>query len=397
MPFDVARLMPHIADLADYYADEVLPNRQARAREAMALLRAVGQEELRRAADSQTVRVLASPCEEPGQAYPLRQAVTDYRILASDGSDIDPDPHLPIPYAVIHVALVGLAYNPPRCWVKPHVSFRFRQEDLQIVISPEREPIQVDRLVVDTLRACQELAALWHGVEALPPDPHGRPLLAMMDGFILWQHRGENQAAFGERCLGESVALLHKFAQAAVPLVSFDDTPHYEVIRTLMAASCHDPDRMFCAGCPDIPSRCRVLRELEDRDLFGFLPEGARSALFQPVYRGQTSWRLPPAVRHQDPRLAFFYLRTGSEIARVELPLWTRDAGLLDLVHAIVVDQCRPTRAEKAGYPVALSMAHSEALLTPADRRQIEWMVEEALARRRIFLSPSIKAQAKGG
>jgi len=396
MPFDIAHLMPRISDLADYYAFEIGPEQRGRIEKAATLLQATGLEELRQAAHSAAIRVLADPREEPGQPYLPRQPVTDYRILASDGSDIDPDPHLPIPYALIHTAVVGLAYNPPACWVSPHVTFRFRREDLQIILSPDREPIPIDRLVIDTLRAYEEMAALWQEVESLPEDPAGRPLLAMMDGFILWQHRGEKQEEFGERCLGDSVRLLERFQSAGVPLVSFDDTQHYEVVRTLLAVECGRPERMFCSECHTPRPRCLILRDLSDRDLFQFLPPRARSALFQPIYRGETTWRLPASLHARDPRLAFFYVRTGPEIARVELPLWIYEAGLLDLVHAIIVDQCRPRRAERAGYPLALSLAHHEAILTPGDRRNIEWMIEEALARRGIFAAPSAKAQMKG-
>lgn len=395
MPFDLAHFMPHISALADYYAGQLLPGRDARIQEASALLRQTSREALRAAAQGQTPRVLAFPWEEPAEAYPRPAPVTAYRILASDGSDIDPDPHQPIQYAVIHLALAGLAYEPPDSWLDHRVSFRFRDEELRIAL-PDEEPVEVDRLVVDTLRAYEEMAALWAGTQALPPDPHGRPFLALMDGIILWQHRGERQQAFGDRMLIDSVRLLSEFQRVGRPLASFDVTPHREVVRTLMVLVCPDPDQANCAACAQPPAECAMLRGLEDRDLFAFLPAGARSAVFQPIYRGRTSWRLPEAVRAEDPRLAFFYLHTGTQLARVELPLWVRDAGMLDLVHGIVLDQCRPRRTETAGYPVALTLAHQEAALTPGDRQAIAWAVEEALARRRVYVASSAKAQMKG-
>ena len=395
MPFDLARLMPHISALADYYADQVLPGRDARVQEATALLQQTRQEELRAATQGQAPRVLAFPWEEPAEPYLLPAPVTAYRIVASDGSDIDPDPHQPTQYAVIHLALAGLAYEPPNSWLDHQVRFRFRTEEMEIPSPGGEEPVRVDRLVVDTLRAYEELAALWEGVQALDIDPHGRPLLALMDGIILWQHRGERQEAFGDRMLADSVRLLAHFKQAGAPLVSFDITPHREVVRTMMALACPDPDQADCAGCENRPAGCAALQGLEDRDLFSFLPAGARSAIFQPIYRGKTSWRLPAEVRSEDPRLAFFYVHTGTQLARVELPLWIRDAGLLGAVHGIVVDQCRPLRTETAGYPVALTIAHNEAVLTTGDRQAIQWMVEEALARRQVFVVPSAKAQMK--
>jgi hypothetical protein len=394
MPFDLAHLMPHISALADYYADHLLPGRDARVQEAAALLRHTRQDELRAVTQGPAPRVLAFPWEEPAEPYLTPGPVTAYRIVASDGSDIDPDPHQPVQYAVIHLALAGLAYEPPDSWVDHQVRFRFRTEDMQIAL-PGEEPIEVDRLVVDTLRAYEELAVLWNAVQSLPPDPHGRPLLALTDGIILWQHRGEKQEAFGDRMLSDSVRILTHLQQAGIPLASFDITPHREVVRTLMALACPDPERANCAACESPPDACKILHGLEDRDLFGFLPAGARSALFQAVYRGRTSWRLPEEVRGQDPRLAFFYLHTGTQLARVELPLWIRDAGLVDAVHGIVLDQCRPRRSETAGYPVSLTLAHNEAILTTSDRQAIAWMVEEALARRRVYVVPSAKAQMK--
>jgi hypothetical protein len=397
MPFDIVQLMPQISALADYYADHVMPDLAVCVEQAQALLQQTERDGLCQAAQSQAPRVLAFPWEEPSQPYLVARPVTDYRILASDGSDIDPDPHLRVPYALIHVALVALAYNPPDFWVKPHVGLRFRREDLRIAVPGDAEPVPVDRLVVDTLRAYEELAGLWQRVLELPADPFHRPLLAMMDGFILWQHRGEKQEELGHKYLADGVHILTEFHRAGVPIVSFDNTHHYEVVRTLMALECPTPDRMACAGCREAPPRCRILRDLADSDLFGFLPPGARSAIFQPVYRGETGWRLPQAIRSQDPRLGFFYVNTGVEIARIEMPLWIREAGLLDLVHGIVVDQCQPLRAETAGYPVALTLAHNEAALTPRDRQAVQLMVDEALARRGVYLVPSAKARAKGG
>jgi hypothetical protein len=172
-------------------------------------------------------------------------------------------------------------------------------------------------------------------------------------------------------------------------------TPHREVVRTLMARACPDPEQANCAICEHPPADCKILQGLEDRDLFAFLPEGGRSAVFQAIYRGKTSWRLPAEVHKEDPRLAFFYLHTGTQLARVELPLWIRDAGLLDVVHGIVLDQCRARRAETPGYPVALTLAHQEAILTTSDRQAIAWMVEEALARRQVYVVSSAKAQMK--
>jgi hypothetical protein len=219
-----------------------------------------------------------------------------------------------------------------------------------------------------------------------------------MDAILLWTHRGTgpDHTALREEYLSRSVALLSRFQQAAVPLVSFISMPHHrEVVNTLMAQYCPADRRMACAQCQDPPAPCGFLRGVQDRHLFGFLPEGARSAIFQAIYQGDTRWRLPEAAWEHDPQLVFFYLNTGSDIARVELPFWIVQEGLGELVHSILVDQCGPLRAEVAGYPVVLSMAHHEAILTTRDRRSIQTSIDEALARRQVYVAPSVKAQMK--
>ena len=64
--------------------------------------------------------------------------------------------------------------------------------------------------------------------------------------------------------------------------------------------------------------------------------------------------------------VCFFYINTGEEIGRVELPSWTaKDKKTLDLVHSVILDQCKRGR----GYPISLMEAHEQAVISGADRR----------------------------
>jgi len=61
----------------------------------------------------------------------------------------------------------------------------------------------------------------------------------------------------------------------------------------------------------------------------------------------------------------FFYLHTGNEIGRVEIPAWiAQDEKMVDLIAQIVVDQC----IKGGGYPVALAEAHEQAVVKGPDR-----------------------------
>ncbi len=397
MPFDIARLMPAIEDLASYYASEVVPDLRTCSEEAQKLLQKASPEALRKASQEQALRVLAKPLEEPAQAFVAPSPPPGYRVLASDGSSVDVDPHFPARYVLLHTALAGLAYNPPDYWTEHIPRLFFRRHELELAYPESEEPVEVEGPVVSTLRAYEELRALREGVDRVLQNPDDRPLLAMMDAVILWTHHGSGPGhdALREDYLRRSVEQVKEFGERGVPLVSFTSMPrHREVVNTLLVLGCPEERKAACSDCRGPRQECLPLQGLQDRHLFSFLKEGERSALFQPVYRGGTSWRLPPGVEY-DPQLVFFYLNTGPEVARVEMPYWIAETGLLPTVHAIVLDQCQPRRAETVGYPLALSLAHREAVLTTRDRQFVQWLVEEALARRGVYLPPSAKAEMK--
>ena len=64
---------------------------------------------------------------------------------------------------------------------------------------------------------------------------------------------------------------------------------------------------------------------------------------------------------------------------------------LLELTHALVLDQCRRGQ----GYPVALSEAHEQAVVTGADREEFWGLVEESLVEEKMSTNTSIKSRSK--
>ena len=64
---------------------------------------------------------------------------------------------------------------------------------------------------------------------------------------------------------------------------------------------------------------------------------------------------------------------------------------LVDLTHALMLDQCRRGQ----GYPVALSEAHEQAVVTGADREEFWGLVEETLEEEKLPSYMSIKSRSK--
>jgi GNAT superfamily N-acetyltransferase len=96
--------------------------------------------------------------------------------------------------------------------------------------------------------------------------------------------------------------------------------------------------------------------------------------------------------RYGAQRVYFFYLQTGQEMARVEVPEWVAaDPARLELAHALLLDQCRRGQ----GYPVALSEAHEQAVVTAADTENFRRLVEEWLSEEHVAVSTSAKSRSK--
>ena len=131
---------------------------------------------------------------------------------------------------------------------------------------------------------------------------------------------------------------------------------------------------------------CDRVNDFLDRHLFQELLEpGERSGLFLT----QSSISRDHYGQHQ---VYFYYLNTGEEIGRIDVPHWVaRDRELLELSHALVHDQCR----RGMGYPAAIAEAHEQAVVTGADRQSFRTLIEEALYRNRLPVFTSEKALSK--
>src|SRR5205085_755296 len=110
------------------------------------------------------------------------------------------------------------------------------------------------------------------------------------------------------------------------------------------------------------------------------LAVGERSALFHPG-----GMRVKELVESGDD-LRFFYLRSESDLARVDVPAWvTADPAALDRLHAALLHQA----GVGIGYPLALAEAHEQAVVRAADRAAFYALVERTSAREGLHLHVS--------
>jgi hypothetical protein len=370
--------------IASFVAEE----RRDLLRQARELLRSVDAKELRAKVRARRERfpwLVAIPVHTLSQTFSPPVPPADFSVIASDGSSIPPDRHSSLRYYVINTGHAVLTYGShPNADLDSEGQLYFEDADLYISPDGKRIPIEGTRLGVKMQIA--ELHAALKAVQAATD-----PMVVLRDGpLILWQLQSEETEARDE-FLGQFLRCLDGFRAASVPVVGYISfTGSHDVANVLRVSLCRDDpsDCERCSLAEEQRALCRFLGAAWDRQLLeGLLEEGWRSDVFE-----STSAILDHYGSH---RIQFFYLNVGGEVVRIEVPQWVmRDARMLDLVHALVYDQ-RQRSPDYPPFPPALQEAHEQAVITTAEGRLVEQLVERALAERGITYARSAKDRSK--
>jgi hypothetical protein len=128
------------------------------------------------------------------------------------------------------------------------------------------------------------------------------------------------------------------------------------------------------------------LESLTDAELLlHVLDPGERTALFLSAHQVVTYYPEPL-------RPCFFYLNTGQEIVRMEIPWWiAQESEIVDMICSVCIDQC----AKGYGYPVALAEAHGQAVVKGADRDFFYQLIYKKAVGQNKYVSFSQKSLKK--
>ncbi len=335
---------------------------------------------------SKTSWLVATPLGDAASVAPPPERPPAYTVVATDGSQILPDRHESFPCFLINVGSVVLRYGERSAAKLASMPlFFYEEEDRTVVWDGKRvtagpEVVAVKRTLVEF----DELLRL--GLERRSPE--GGPVVALSDGtLILWTLEAAPQD-FRLETVERVRRLLDGFKEAALPVAGYISYPASgDVVNMLRVALCPETvsvcSRCPYAQCDGLP--CDPVEGVADRALFGrLLAPGERSQLF-----ASSSKVLSLYGGHE---VCFFYVNNGWEVARVEVPRWVADdSSMVDLVHAVVLDQAR----KGGGYPVALREAHERAVVRAADREQFFTLLREALVKNGLKVAFSRKAVSK--
>ena len=335
--------------------------------------------------------------DDPGARYSPPPTPDDFSVVGADGSHIDVDRHLPARCYLINTGVAALTYGSrPDARLDSEPRLYAGADDLVLRDAGLRHREQViEGTVLGAKRTVEEIKALVSAVRQVPPE---LPTLAIMDGSLIMLGligRGYDDFV-RDRLIGEGfVAALDELKAMAAdrPLVvaSYISLPRSaEVVNALRLELCpYEVARcdQFCAALGPGQRPCDAgTMDVRDREVYAeVLEPGERSAVFESPSPLVESY-------YRDHGLFFFYVNVGAEIGRVEVPSWVaRDEASLGLTHSLIVDQCR----RGPGYPVALTEAHEQAVVTGADRRYFTELVENALNGRNLPVHNSEKSRAK--
>ncbi|MFO8143945.1 MAG: DNA double-strand break repair nuclease NurA [Dehalococcoidales bacterium] len=396
MSLDLDRIYPQVGDMVSRLkADSA--SRQERLKAALDTLakNAENPDTLARKIEaSHTTWLVAGLVEGMDKHTGPRDIPSEFTVLATDGSHIDVDRHRSPRCYLINIGSVSLRYGSQPDAVLDSMP-RLYSKDEDLVIRPEGERNR-EQLIEGTLlgikRGVDEFCRLAEVAEATSGET---PVLALSDGTLVFWGL-EAYPDFVTEIMLERGIIRHfnrikklNSVEGKAALASYISFPRStEVVNTLRIALCpHDivDTDVRCKECQD--RQCEAVTGVRDRDIFSnLLGNGERSALFM------SGSKIVGRKYPDEHRVYFFYLKVDDETARVEVPKWVAtDDSLLELTHSLVLDQCQRGQ----GYPVSLSEAHEQAVVTGADRENFWRLVESAMVDEKLPSSSSAKSRSK--
>jgi hypothetical protein len=279
-------------------------------------------------------------------------------IIAADGSQINPDAHGEVLFALVNTGLFTLkpgSNEAPRTETRSKLLF---DETLQTPNGMVSEDLIA---LLRDVREREVLAEVTRGVPA--------PVITLTDGPLELYHEPRMDKQF-ETQFHNYQRALDELSLNEVITAGYVDRPRADLVVRLL--------ELLIPQAGDQPQQ-RAFAGIPDRALFeSLLHPGERSAIFALQSSSAQSYEGRKALH-------FFYLNCGTTdnpaMARVEIPRWViEDDDSLTTLHATLVEQSR--QAGASPYPYPLLRAHEVAVVKMDDREEIIRMIERELAQR---------------
>ncbi len=323
--------------------------------------------ETAKAADS-NIRC-AVPLDEPlASSHPTPDPVPQTTLIAADGSQSIADRHSAVQFCVINVGAITLK---PGSGETPSV-----QVESELFYG---DAIEENGLTTDGGVALRRDLAERTIIEKLGKTLKGQ-VVSFTDGTLeIFRTRDVESAGMYRNTVNAYISVLSRLQERGIISAGYIDKPASNLVVKLL--------ELTQVMLPEELEKLRnapPLKHVTDRWLFGYqnkdfqlLPPGHRSAVFKLQSNSEKNYK---GVLE----LHFFYLNVGSEShpwpVRVEIPRWVvDDRKQLDLLHAVLVEQCRMMGSKP--YPYLLHRAHETAVVKNEEKQQIGQLLTMELRR----------------
>ncbi len=306
--------------------------------------------------------------EEFGMIFEgIKDFSNSHVVVATDGSQINPSSHEFTSACLINTGLIAIPYY------KKDIPVTLASEPIAYSSTEELNPNYFEGVYDEdlisyerTLKEVEELVKL-----AKSYKKYDIPVLALLDGTLIHWHLAKFNSFFIEQFLARFSAAMNELKSLNIPVASFlSNSRSNDLINMLKIYNCKFESVDCKKNCSTFNSRnlpCNPAPDYNpvlDRKLIEkyFIstkaPVGSRTSLFKSNSKILKMYE-------EDLKIYFFYINTGTEIARVELPKYVaKDKEMLSFVQNAITLQCKVG----FGYPVTLSEAHHQAVVTRKDR-----------------------------
>lgn len=305
--------------------------------------------------------------------------LSDRVTFAADGSQLTPGKEISLPVAVVQVA-----------WFEnPHTrDLQYEKQARSEIVSPEEllsgtdERVKADT-IVDLHRFRLEVEEMARFLEKKRgwQERKERTPVAFLDGTLLISI-ALPKTRIQDAYVDSLVSLVNLSRETRVPLVGFIDHSYARDLIRLLDVLKQGGHRQQNLSIYDTQFlHAGIVNEPPPLERWG-----ARTSFCYSLREGF-------ADEKGEPLIGFTYLQTTSEglPARLDVPAWVYEAGLLD----DVVDAVRAECVVGLGYPYAIESADAAAVISQRERAEFLRVIQEFAERQHLTFGLSRKSTSK--
>ncbi len=298
---------------------------------------------------------------------------SEYMAIATDGSAIAPNPDFALNYYLINIGYVVIGYGKNHFFEADSVPELFYDEtDLYETIGGN--PYLVKGELLQAKMLLEESKILSKKIEE--KVDFEIPMISLIDGTLIqWEIKGRDEE-YKKHFVRSFESLFKKAEELGVPVAGYISGSHSKDVVGLIKYHLRKNGAVL--------EELKKFDILNDTEIFeNFITYGQRSAIFLSHI---------PILKYYDAPVYFFYLNTGSEVVRIEIPHFViggnKSFTKVSQIQKLILSQAKKGK----GYPVVLREAHEQAVIRNGDKFALENLLREKLADEGIEFTGDRKA-----